>query len=215
MPGTLTLAGIALGLAGATVPGTDRPTLRVGDAPGLLGPAVLVLAALLIPWVVLRADRQLRGSYWLGQGERALGRGDPLEAARRALPHLERARAATPHDFRIDLRLALALFRTDRPAEAAAAARRALTREPHSPNAWTVLAAAQLAQGQAAAARANAGHALTLLADYPLALSVAARSAEATGAPATDLWTRLRRLTDPSIAGPDTAEAARALLPRR
>ena len=212
MPGTLMLGGLALGLVGARRPDKVVP---VAAPPGsLLGPAALVIGALLLPWALLRAGGQIRGSYWLGQAERALRRGTPAEAARQALPHLDRARAGTPASFKIDLRLALASLRVGHLDEAAAATRRALALEPWSPNAWTVLAATQIEQAQPAAAGASARQALALLSDYPLALSLAARAAEARGETreAAKLRARLRALADPSVAGPGTAEAARSLL---
>ncbi len=229
MPATLALAGLALGLVGAATPGANPSTARAGSdvpalappaypgTPSLLGPAVLVLGALLVPIAVLRAERQVRGSYELGRAERALRGGAPAEAAARALPHLERARAATPAGFRIELRLALALLRQDRPAEAAAAARRALAVEPWSPNAWTMLAVAQLAAREPSAARDSARRALALLADYPLALATEARAAEALGAraEAETAWRRLQMLIDPAVAGSDTAGSARELLQER
>jgi O-antigen ligase len=212
MPATLMLGGLSLGLVGARRP--DRVTPMAGASASLIAPAALVVAVLLIPWVLLRADRQIRGSYWLGQAERALRRGSPADAAHQALPHLERARAATPHGFKIDLRLALVSLRVERLADAAAAARRALAVEPWSPNAWTVLAVTQLQQGEPVAAGKSAGRALELLRDYPLALSVAARAADAMGATseAATARARLRTLSDPAVAGPDTAQAARDLL---
>jgi predicted Zn-dependent protease len=105
------------------------------------------------------------------------------------------------------------LLREQRGLDAASAARRALAVEPYAPNAWTALAAADLAAGDPAAARRDADEALRLLADDPFALDVRARAAAQDGDEAAAEVDRshLRALATRSEA-PDTTRAARALL---
>ena len=112
------------------------------------------------------------------------------------------------------------LVRRQRFYEGAAAARRALTLEPYAPNAWATLAASELGAGNGTAAAASARRALDLLADYPYALFIEARAAEAIGdgARAEGSWSRLRALADgraPTAMDPETAEAARVFLSQR
>jgi predicted Zn-dependent protease len=167
----------------------------------------LVLAA---GW---RAQKEIRGSAWLGEAERALHRDPGPAGAERALLALDRAAAVTPGVFRVHLRTAQMLLRLHRAPEAVRAIRRALALEPFSANAWTTLAAADLDGGKAWEARADAGSALVLLADHPFALFIDARAAEATGDGdgAGKRWRELEALAAHAVEK-DTAEAARTFL---
>jgi cytochrome c-type biogenesis protein CcmH/NrfG len=220
MPGTLALGGVALGLV---APGAgSRPRvfeagLAVRWRRHLAQAAVAILAGTLVLAVALRAERQLRGSYWLGEAERALGHSRAPNADLAAIHALEKAAAATPAAFPVWLRSAHAALRLGRAAEAVAASQRALLLEPFSPNAWATLASAQLAAGDVPGARASAARALALLHDYPFALFIEARAAEATGdgAAATAGWDRLAAVARSQEMDKETVADARALLEAR
>jgi O-antigen ligase len=212
MPATIALSGLALGLlAGERPPGAraEAPTVR-----RVIGRAAVAVAVGLLVVAGVRAERQIRGSYWLGQAERALRRDRGPTGALLALPLLDRAAAATPGVFRVHLRAAQTMLRLRRQAEAAQAARRALAIEPLSPNAWATLAAAELEAGQPAEARADAARALAVLADHPFALFIDARGAEVTAdlAGAARSWARLRAIAASRAVDQETAAAARTLL---
>jgi predicted Zn-dependent protease len=72
-------------------------------------------------------------------------------------------------------------LREQRPIDAERAVERALAVEPNAPNAWAVLAAAELAAGDDVEARHDATQALTLLQDYPFALDIRAKASERAG----------------------------------
>jgi O-antigen ligase len=212
MPATLALGGLALGLI--------APGNPVASPPGDLAPrrrwlraAAVGLSAGLLLWAGLRAERRLRGSAWLGRAEQTLRHDSSAETATQALSALDRARAASPDEFRVHLRAAQMLLQLRRHAEGALAARRALALEPFSPNAWATLAAAQLGTGDTAGALASAGRALDLLHDYPFALLVHAQAAQARGDQpgAAGDWDRLRALAT-GAADQSTTTAARAIL---
>ncbi|MDP9151368.1 MAG: hypothetical protein M3O36_15710, partial [Myxococcota bacterium] len=84
--------------------------------------------------------------------------------------------------------------------------------EPHAPNAWAALAAAELADGDGAAARRDATRAIALLQDYPFAIHVRARASTLEGdrAAADGDLQRLRALAA-GAADDDTARAARSI----
>jgi O-antigen ligase len=230
MPATIALAGIALGFIAGGSRSRDRekqggkegkeedqgslknsvsfpPSLPVKSLPLVVGALLLVVCA------VVRAETSIRCSHWLGVAERALHRDRGVEGAATALAALDLAFAAQPEDYRASLRASQMLLREQRSLEAASAARRALAIEPYAPNAWTALAAADLAAGDPATARRDADEALRLLVDDPFALDVRARAATQTGDEAAAAVDRshLRDLA----ARPedsDTTRAARALL---
>jgi O-antigen ligase len=200
MPGTLVLTGLSLGFIAADAE-PPRPHAR-NPATALAGYA---LGFALVGFALVRAERNVRGSYWLGRADRAMQTDG-------ALPALRRAMAATPDSFRVRLRLAQALLRANEPASSADAAGQILALEPFSPHGWCALAAAQLAGGDYVSARSTADEALRLLHDYPEALQVrahaAARAGDFTAAEADK--TRIAALA----AGPadsDTAKRARAI----
>jgi O-antigen ligase len=218
MPGTLALAGLAIGLVGAEGPAPEPQ--RPGTAP--VSPASPASRARAFAWVAMgvvllivsavRAQRDARSSRWLATAERALRHDHDAGGAAVAMGALHLALEADPDDFRARLRESQMLLREHRAAEAVAAARRALRSEPASPNALGTLASAELEAGDLGAARADASRALSVLHAYPLALKVraeaAARQGDA-GASAQDV-AALAALA----AGPDdddTARAARAL----
>jgi O-antigen ligase len=213
MPATIALAGLALGLVAASPIARPAATLHAARWRSRLGGAGVAVAVGVLLWAGWRAQKQIRGSAWLGGAERAMRRDPGRDGALGALPALERAAAVTPGSFRVHLRTAQMMLRLGRPAEAEQAIHRALALEPFSPNAWATLGAAELEGGRAAQARASATRALALLADHPFALFVGARAAEAigdrNGAAAT--WQRLHALADESTER-NTAEAARNFL---
>jgi hypothetical protein len=228
MPATIALAGLALGLVGrrleaSTLPATAiravdsetaaAPLVRLGPPRRMLGRLAVLAAGAVLLWSGWRAQKYMRGSAWLGAAERAPHRDPGPMGTVRALGALDRAAALTPGAFRVHLRTAQVMLGLHQSAEAARAAWRALYIEPFSPNAWTILASAQLEGGKVGEARLSAGRALALLADDPFALSVDARAAEASGdAEGASLrWRRLEALTG-DAADPTMADAARALL---
>jgi O-antigen ligase len=206
MPGTIALAGLALGLV---APDPDDP-MPIPKARGYLS----VLGALaLIAFAAVRAERSVRSSLWLGAAERAMHRDGGSQGAEEALADLQHALGARSSKFRAESRTAQALLRQHRSIDSARAAQRALALEPYAPNAWAALAAAELAAGEADQARSDATQALTLLQDYPLALDVRAKAAEHAGDLAA---ARVDRQHIEALAnGPaddDTARDARALM---
>jgi O-antigen ligase len=211
MPGTLMLAGLALGLVAPAavrprVPAPVSPPRLVAYAPVVVGLAFLSCAA-------VRAERNVRGSRWLGTAESALHRDPGLLGAAGALWALEHSLEATPDDFRAHLRTAQMKLRQHHSRESARAAERALALEPYDPNALAALAAAELDAGDPDAARRDAARALALLHDHPFALQLRARAAEQEGdatAAAADRQT-LATLAA-GAENDDTARAARALL---
>jgi len=207
MPGTLTLAGVSLGLV---VSDPQRPPHARGNRLAL---AAAVASAPLLLGAVVRADRRVRASLWLARAERSM-RADPgPEGAVAALASLEQALRAEPEDYRANLRAAQMLLRKNHPLDSCLAARQALASEPYSPNAWAALGLAELVSGDAGAGRRDATKALGLLSDFPLALQVRARAedalgdAEASGADRDHLKALAAGSTDA-----DTARDARSLL---
>jgi O-antigen ligase/cytochrome c-type biogenesis protein CcmH/NrfG len=213
MPATIALSGLALGLVAASPIARSAATPDTVRGRRRAGRAAVAVAGLLLLGAGWRAQQQLRGSAWLAEAERAMGRDSGANGALAALPRLERAATIIPRSFRVYLRTAQMMRRLDRPADAQKAIRRALALEPFSPNAWATLGAAELDGGQDARARASAARALVLLADHPFALFVAARAAEATGDrnDAAASWQRLYDLASESTDR-DTAEAARSFV---
>jgi tetratricopeptide (TPR) repeat protein len=207
MPGPLTLGGLALGLVAADgQAGPSRPT------PRPLSYAPVAGAIALLVWAAVRAESAVRASRWLGTAERAMRRDPGPVGADEALAALEHALAASPNDYRAQLRTAQMLRRVHRARESAQAARLALALEPYAPNARAALAAAELDVGDNAAARRDADRALAILHDYPHALYTralaAAREGDLSAAEAD------RRALSELAAGADSdmARAARALL---
>jgi O-antigen ligase len=210
MPGTLTLAGLALGL----VASDGRAPSSLPRSP-VRAVAAVVAASVLLPFAAVRALHGVRSNAWLGAAERAMrpDRGPP--GTSEALEDLERALDSQPGDFRAELRTAQMLLREHRPADSAHAAAQALAVEPGSPNGWAALAAAELAANDEVRARRDATQALRLLEDYPFALDLRAQAAEHAGDVAAARVDRQR--IDQLALGPtddDTARAARALVNR-
>jgi tetratricopeptide (TPR) repeat protein len=211
MPGTIALAGVALGLLAANERG-EAASARVAR-PAALVYAPVAAACLLVPLAAVRAERSIRGSRWLGAAERALHRDIRAAGAAEALVDLERCLEATPGDYRARLRTAQMLLRQGRAEESVRAAQRALSIEPFAPNARAALAAAELGAGDAASARKDASLALELLEDYPDALHIRARASERLGdreAAEADRE-RLRALAA-GASDEDTARTARWLI---
>jgi hypothetical protein len=207
MPGTLTLAGISLGLV---VSDPQRPPHARGNRLAL---AAAVASAPLLLGAVVRADRRVRASLWLARAERSM-RADPgPDGAIAALASLDQALRAEPEDYRANLRAAQMLLRKHHPLDSCLAARQALASEPYSPNAWAALAIAELVSGDAGAARRDATKALDLLSDFPFALLVRARAEEALGdAEARDADRDHLRALATASPDADTARDARSLL---
>jgi O-antigen ligase len=204
MPGTLVLAGLSLGFI-AVDPAPPRPHAR----NPVMALAAYALGLVLVVFAMVRAERNVRGSYWLGRAERATQ--DTQTNA--ALPALRRAMDATPDSFRLRLRLAQALLGARQAASSADAAEQALALEPYSPYGWCALAAAQLAEGDYASTRGTADEALRLLQDYPQALQVRARAEAKSGHLTAAEADKSRMATlAAGAAGSDTARRARALL---
>jgi O-antigen ligase len=215
MPATLALGGIALGLvARAAVDGPSPcpPPSRGEGGTGERGPGAvfirwwaMVLAPVAVVGAVVHARGELRGSYHLGEAERALRR----DGAGRALEALGRARAATPRSFTAHLWASRMELRLGRQAEAVAAAHAALALEPGSPVARAAVAAAFLAAGDRSPAYAHALAALKLLHHHPLALAIAARAAPDEALRAS--YRRTLRVLAERSSDLDTAATARAL----
>jgi O-antigen ligase len=216
MPATVMLAGVALGLIAG-----ERPRLTAGVPGSELRPARAVgaaVAALLVLGALVRAERQVRVSYWLGRAEGELHAAADREAAGRAMPALERAASTAAStsgygSFLAVLRTAQTQMRLGNGDAAAKAAREALRIEPYTPNAWGTLAAGELLAGRASQAGTAAAEALRILDDYPLAWLVNARAADAMGDAHAAASAR-GRLEQLASSGPDeaTKELANTLL---
>jgi O-antigen ligase len=207
MPGTLALAGLALGLVASdrrAPPSPPRSPVRAYTAA--------VVASLLVPFAAVRAVHSVRSSAWLGAAERAMRRDAGWPGAMEALRDLQRALDARPDDVRAELRTAQMFLREHRPMDSARAAEQALGVEPDAPNGWAALAAAELAAGDDVRARRDATHALTLLEDYPFALDVRAQAADHAGDVGAARADR-QRIDQLALGGADddTARAARDL----
>jgi O-antigen ligase len=175
MPGTIVLAGVAVGL----VVTEERAAPARGPwGSGLFVPALLASLALLIV-VPVRAERRIRGSAALGEAERALKANRGVPGAETALEALKRCLDATPNSYLAELRTAQMLLREKRSDEAVEAAERAIALEPYAPNSWGVLGAAHRQAGHVTQSRDAASRGLELMHDYPLALDVRADAEEA------------------------------------
>jgi O-antigen ligase len=213
MPCSLAFGALALGFIWSTKSRHDLEPAR---------PLVLdrIFAALAVAGLVIAAgagERRIRANAWLGVAESAL-HGDPgPNGAGMALDALDRAQRAGGLSFRVALRRAHATLRLRRTDESAQAAQAALSEEPYSPNAWAALAAAQLGEGYPVLSRATADQALALLNDYPYALFVKAKAAEAIGDhdAAETAWERLVTLAHPAWPDKETSDAAAQLLRAR
>ena len=186
MPGTILLGGIALGLV--TVP---DPARKARPQRKMLVPAV-ALSGMMLVCSVVRSERIVRGSYWLGVAEHLPPReqagsaagGDPIVDALRS------SLQARPDRFRALLKLSQRESRDGRGTDAIDMAKHALAIEPYSIHAWGALARAYQVAGHSSDAIAAATVALTLLPEYPTALAVRARE---------------RVTTDPAGAAEDRA----------
>jgi O-antigen ligase len=236
MPGTLAVAGLALGLIAAETPalGSARAShdftqdglveaasasprsqqverARASHRP--IAYASVAVGLALFFCAAVRAERSVRNSRWLGIAERTLHQDRGPGGAADALRALRFALAATPDDYRAQLRAAQMLLRQGDAAESARAAARALTLEPYAPNAWAALAAAELARGNAEAARMDSARALGFLSDFPFALHLRALAADTEGdAAAAESDREHLRLLAAGADDDDTARAARELL---
>jgi O-antigen ligase len=210
MPGTILLAGIAMGLLVGDEPqAPPSASLRTSGARSYVPVAAAVL---LVAYAGIHAERSIRANRWLGAAEGALRRDIGVAGASEALVDLQKCLDASPDDYRAQLRKSQMLLREGRAAEAANAARGALEVEPFAPNAWAALAAADLLGGDPSSARRDASEGLTLLADYPELLQTRARAAELLGEHDAAEADRMR--IKELAAGPsddDTARAARSL----
>jgi O-antigen ligase len=208
MPGTLALAGLSLGLAAV-----DRARPAAARMPSAAVYAVVAGGLALVAGTAVRAERAVRGSFWLGRAERTMRTDAGSAGAEQAITALKRALQATPNDYRARLRTTQMLLRAGQAADAADAARQVIALEPYSPNGWAALAGAQLAQGNQTGARHAADEALQLLSDYPAALQLRAQAAEEEGDSSAARADRkhLAELAAGSI-DPETARRARALL---
>jgi len=218
MPATLTLAGLALGLA-ASIDGRgagSSTVARDGQSPSP-PPWVAVLAGLLLlTFTGIAGEARVRGSYWLGSAERALREDHGPAGAEQAISALGNAFAASP-GYRVVLRTAQAELRLHHILEATRACDAAVAIEPYSPNPWATLAAVQLEGGDPHSAWLSARHSLELLNDHPLALWVRAQAAEALGdtSDAQSTWAHLRTLAGLERPDQETARSARELLASR
>jgi len=195
MPGTIVLAGLALGFLARDERASSPPVPRAWSVPALAATLILVAFAL------VRAERNVRSSLAFGAAERALHREHGAAGATEALAALEHSLDVKPGAFGPELRAAQMWLRLDRPADALASCQRALASEPHSPNAFATLAASYLAAGDSPSAIRAATLALGVVHDYPFALDVRAKAEDhlAKTADAEADRLRLRRLvTDAS-----------------
>jgi O-antigen ligase len=213
MPATIAIAGIAMGFVVGKGPGENGARGEPQRRPQILVQLGAVTASVLVLLCAVgRAERNVRGNWWLGVAERAMHRDRDATGAPEALVALEHTLAATPSSVRAELRTAQMLLREGRALDSALAARRALAIEPNALKAWTALAAAELRAGDAAAARRDADRALHLFADDPFALHLGAQAARDEGdleAATADL-THLDALAD-HCPDADTRRVARAL----
>jgi O-antigen ligase len=207
MPGTLVLAGLALGLVA-----TDTRRLAAAPDGRRAGPAVAV-ALVLVAWTVVRAERSIRASRDFAIAEHAGGRHHEARGATEAIAALNASLEAAPDAFAPRLALAHEELRAGHPLESVRAAEAALRVEPDSPNAWSALAEARLASNDARAATLAASEALHRLHDYPRALEVRARAEDqlAESAAAIRDRTELRALAA-HAEDEETRRSARALL---
>jgi O-antigen ligase len=173
MPGTLAIAGIALGLL-ATDPVQDPQPGRTAA----VGYLQLAAGLTLLACVAVRSELSMRGSYWLGVAARAAWRDRGPLGASAALQVLPKSIDLAPEDFRTRLFTARMNTRLGRSEEAARAATAALALEPYSPNANAALAVAALDSGDPEAAKRYATAALNVLHDEPAALHTRALASE-------------------------------------
>jgi tetratricopeptide (TPR) repeat protein len=210
MPGTIALAGLALGIVG---PGARPDSAPMRATRRACAYVLVAISLALLSRAIVRADRHVRGSRWLAVAEREMRRDRASADTAKAIHALNLALDATPSNYRAQLRSAQMLSREHRFDESIRAARRALALEPYAPNAWAALAEGELDADDPQAARRDADQALALLHDYPFALQLRAQAAERTGdvAGAEAAREQLRDLAN----GPSddaTVRAARALL---
>jgi tetratricopeptide (TPR) repeat protein len=210
MPGTIALAGLALGFVATDERRLSSPTPRGAAVPALAAALMLVSCAL------VRAEQGVRSSLAFGVAERALHRDHGAVGGREAIAALERSLDVTPRAFGPELREAQMWLRLGRPMESTLASMRALAVEPNSPNAWATLAAGYLASDDSPGAVTAASQALGRLRDYPLALDVRARAEEKLGkiGDAALDRDRLRDLAT-TATDEDTRHRARELLEER
>ena len=205
MPGTIALAGIALGLVAAR-----RDLLRSAPTrPEARAYAAAAVGLALLSFAAVRAERSVRASRWLGKAERTMQRDAGPEAAAEALVALRLALQADPGDFRARLRTSQMLLRLGKTTEAISAAQDALDIEPSDPNALATLAAAELASGDLPAARRDADRAIATLQDFPYALYVRANAADRAGDQAAATADR-DRIADLALSSWDKATARTA-----
>jgi O-antigen ligase len=211
MPGTLMLAGLALGLVAVDRRHVGRATPGSAGVPGWprrLALAGVALGLGLFLCAVERMERSVKSSRWLEAAERAM-HGDPGRGgATEAIGFLSLALEAQPQDFRGRLRSAQLLARVDLLPEAKLSAQEAIALEPYSPNAWAALAAAELEAGEHEAARQDATRSIALLHDFPFALDLRMRTEDRQG----DLAAAHedRQLLSALAAGAETDPTARA-----
>jgi predicted Zn-dependent protease len=142
---------------------------------------VVLLGVVLVVCAVVRAERAVRGSWWVGRAERSIRADRGSAGAEQGIAALKRALEATPNDFTARLLTARLLLRAGRPADSVHAAEQVRALEPYSPHAWAALSAAELASNDPAAARWAADQALGLLEDYPEALDLRAHASAQEG----------------------------------
>lgn len=203
MPGTLALAGIGLGLVAAINEAPEAaPSARAGR--GLVSRwLVVAVAGATVMAAAVTAQREVRASYWLEVGIRALRHDYGPGGGYVALPALARARALDPRSYHVWLRVAHAEMRVGHAKEATAAARHALDIEPWAPNARAVLASAQLLGGDPIAAHESARWALTVLRDMPHALMIEAQAMASLGDPIASAAARERLRSLATTPSPD------------
>jgi hypothetical protein len=219
MPGTLMLAGLALGLVAGDPRWPVEPTTATPAAapvrgwPRALAWAGVVLGIGLLLCAAERIERSVKSSRWLESAERAMHRDPGWGGATEAIGVLGLALEAEPIDYRAQLRSAQLLLRVHLLPGAEHAARQAIALEPYTPNAWAALAAVELEAGDPGAARQDATRAITLLHDFPFALKLRMRAAEQQSDLAAALEDR-QRLSALAAGGESdaTARAARVLL---
>ena len=213
MPGTLALAGLAVGLIAPEIaPGARaRPRLarHAGGRTRTSPPGWCCWSS--PPSAPIAMCGAAGGSR---RPSAALRHAHDEAGAAVAMGALNLALEANPDDFRARLRASQMLLREHRAGEARRCRPPRASVASHTrPNARAALAAAELEAGDLEAARADASLALALLHEYPFALTVRAEAAARLGD--AEASARDRAALATLAHGPendDTARAARTLL---
>lgn len=215
MPGTLALAGLAVGLVARADSRSPGPAWTRSFASAI-GYGALAAGTAFALLVGLRSSAEAYESWWLAASERARAQHRGPVGDAEALPALQKALRARPGDRRALLAYGKLVLRQGDPVRARDAADRILRLEPEAPNAWALRSAAELALDELEAAHRDADHAIALLDDNPLALMTRAEAEAREGDLDSAARDRAHLKTLAAGAPADgTARAARVLLNSR